>query len=85
MVTTKETIGSSYVQLTDGTQAYALSVHAKATGSVRITLNDGTPADDTADYFTLKNNEGISHLTHDGKVWAKSHKPSDDIVIILNK
>ena len=74
-------IGSSFEQLTDGTQDYSVTI---SDGVARVVLSDSTPTDSTPT-FLLQVNEGISYITHPGKVWVRSGAAEQPVELAINK
>jgi len=84
MTTTSMILNDTWQQVTDGTQDYVVQLsNMLGDNSAKMTLNDGTP-DGTTPFFTIKEGEGFSQITHPGKLWAKAHR-GDQVVLVVNK
>lgn len=71
MVTSAVNLTNVWQQITTGTQDYVVSLEdLYGETSAAMTLSDTTPVD-TSPFFTLKEGEGFSHITHSGKLWAR--------------
>jgi len=83
METNKIEVTNVYVQMTDGTQDYALSVRAKHEDEVRVILSDTTPDENTDDYIPLGDKQGIKSADYPGKVWVKNHVPKKTTYVVV--
>jgi len=84
MTTTTVTLTTDWQAITDGTEDYAIHVMDLDGDNVAaITLLDGTP-NATTPAFSLKEYQGISSVTHPGKVWAKVRKGTQ-VLLAVNK
>lgn len=84
MTTSSMTLTDTWQQVTDGTQNYVVQLSDMlGDNSAKMTLSDTTP-DGTSPFFTIKESEGFSQITHPGKLWAKVNRGSK-VVLIVNK
>ena len=84
MTTTTKNLGTSWEQITNGTEDYAIHLQeVMGDSSAEITLSDTTPSDSTPK-FSITKGEGISSITHPGTVWAKA-KHGNLVILVINK
>lgn len=84
MTTSTINLDNTWVQVTDGIEDYVVQL-ADAGGDnlAKMTLNDG-PVTDATPFFTLKEGQGFSQITHPGKLWAKI-KRGDHCILVVSK
>jgi hypothetical protein len=84
MTTSTKKLGTSWEQITDGIEDYSVHLQEVMGNSIaEITLSDDTP-DDSTPKFSITKGEGISSITHPGKVWAKT-KQGNLVILVINK
>ena len=84
MTTSTQTLGNTWIQITDGTEAYVVQLtDVRGDNQAKMTLSDTTP-DASTPFFTLNEGEGFSNITHPGKLWAQL-KIGDQCTLAVNK
>lgn len=84
MTTTTMVLTDTWTQITDGTQDYAVHVgNVLGDNTAKLTLSDTTPTS-TTPAFSVAEGEGITSVTHPGKVWARKQS-GDNVILVINK
>lgn len=84
MTTSSMKLDDTWKQVTDGVQDYNVQLHDMNGDNVaKMTLSDTTP-DATTPFFTVKEGEGFSQITHPGKLWAQ-RKSGKLPILVINK
>jgi hypothetical protein len=84
MTTSAVVLNDTWQQITDGTQNYVVQLtDMLGDNSAKMTLSEATP-DGSSPFFTLKEGEGFSHITHPGKLWARENR-GEQVVLVVNK